>query len=176
MEVRATKLVDSSWLLQRACEMTLHAGKKSNVSLDRMYSCEHSPIRTQLFWIEMLGIPTFVSVHLTRHSIGVTHFVESNRSDRGTAFVADRTTPVNHGMLINAQALINMSRKRLCRCASKETIQVMKAIKEAILPLDLDLWKHMNEECIYRNGCFELKGCGFYEQYTRHKEDGGGVS
>ena len=167
MEIKAVKLVDSGWLLQRACEMTLHAGMKSNVSLGKMYSCEHSPIRTQLFWIEMIGIPTFVSVHLCRHNVGVTHYVESNRSDRGATFVADRLTPVNHGMLINAQALIQMARKRLCKCASKETQNVMAHICWEIKKIDPDLDARMVPECQYRNGCYELRSCGLYDRYKR---------
>ena len=157
MEVKVEKYTDID-LLRRACEMTTH-DQTSNVSLKAMYKCEHSPIRTQMFWIELLQIPTFVSVHFARHKHGVEHFVTSNRDDRGGTDEVDRETPINHGMWINAQALINMSRKRLCNKSHKETVQVMKKIKEEVAEVDPDLSKRMVPDCVYRGQCYELKKC-----------------
>lgn len=146
-------------LLQRVCSTTIK-NKTSKVTLDKMYKCEHSPIRTQIFLVEMKGIPTFVSVHLVRHSVGVTHFVESNREDRGGSKETNRYTPVNHSMLINAQALINISRKRLCKQASKETREVWEKVVESIKEVDSELYPYLVPECKYRNGiCPELKPC-----------------
>jgi len=107
----------------------------------------------------MIGIPTFVSTHLVRHSIGVTHYVESNRDDRGGQDV-DRNTPVNHAMLINAQALMAMARKRLCGNAHRETVKVMIAIKNAVREVDPDLAQAMVPDCVYRGSCYELNSCG----------------
>lgn len=158
MKITATKLTNVH-LMRAACSATMR-GKESNISLSRMYSCMHSPIRTQIFWIEMIDIPTFVSVHLVRHSQGVTHFVGSNREDRG-GVNADRNTPINHSMLINAEALINMGRKRLCGASSAKTVEVMKAIKEAVGKVDKELYPYIVRECEFRNGkCPELKSCG----------------
>ena len=100
-----------------------------------------------------------MSTHLVRHSIGVTHYVESNRDDRGGQDV-DRNTPVNHAMLINAQALIAMARKRLCSNAHKHTMRVMQQIKTAVKTADPDLAAAMVPDCIYRGTCNELKSCG----------------
>jgi len=148
-------------LMQRACAITID--KDSKATLDSIYDCEHSPIRTQMFWIEMKNIPSFVSVHLVRHKFGVEHFVKSLREDRcgkGNE-VETRNSPVNHGMLINAQALINMARKRLCSKASKETRAVMTMIKEKVQEVDPVLAKYLVPECIYRGGvCHEPKSCG----------------
>ncbi|MFW5752927.1 MAG: hypothetical protein ACOCYV_02630 [Planctomycetota bacterium] len=161
MQITAEKLTDRD-LMRRACEMTMRGGS-SKVSLARMYRCEHSPMRTQLFWIEMHAIPTFVSVHLVRHKIGVEHFVMSNRDDRGGAHDTDRYSPVNHGMLIDAQALVNMARKRLCRKSHTDTIAVMQALRSAIDAVDPDLAAVMVPECEYRGGfCHELKPCGLH--------------
>ena len=63
-------------------------------------------------------------------------------------------------MLINAQSLINMARKRLCMKAHKETRMIMESIKEAIENIDPDLAKCMIPECQYRGQCHELKSCG----------------
>lgn len=149
MKITVTKLTDEI-LLRRACSFT--TGKDSNMSLSTIYKNEHSPIRTQMFWIEMEDIPTFVSVHLVRHKIGVEHFVRSNREDRDGDSEANRNTPVNHAMLLNAQTLINMARKRLCRKASKETQDVMKRIRFFVSLIDSDLSDQMIPECEYRRG------------------------
>jgi hypothetical protein len=159
MRVEIKKLTNIN-LMREACEMTMNSNNKSKMSLDKIYQCEHSPIRTQLFWIQMSDIPTFVSVHFVRHKIGVEHFVKTNREDRNGDREVDRNTLVKHGMLINAQALVNMSRKRLCGGASKETQQLMKLIKKEIEKVDKDLAYYMVADCIYRNGCNEIKSCG----------------
>lgn len=163
MKITAEKLTDES-LMQRACEFTIN--KKSNMTLEKIYKCEHSPMRTQIFWIEMEGIPSFVSVHLVRHKIGVEHFVQSMRDDRGGNGTEDRETPVNHAMLINAEALVTMARKRLCKKAHPKTVEVMEAIRQAVGDEDLELYKRMVKNCIYRGGCYELVSCGS----PKHKE------
>lgn len=158
MEINVYKITDPSWA-NKACEATMR-GQQSKISLDKLYKCEHSPIQTQIFWIEMKNIPTFVSVHLVRHKIGVTHYVMSNREDRGGSGKEDRYTPINHCMFINAQELIFMARKRLCMQASKETREAFQMIKDKIKDVDPYLYKYLVPECEYRNGyCPEIKPC-----------------
>lgn len=159
MQIIAKKLTNIK-LMRRACEMTMR-GQESKMTLNEIYRCEHSPMRTQLFWVEMLGIPTFVSVHFVRHKIGVEHFVMSNRDDRGGDEEVNRWTPVNHGMLLNAQVLINMARKRLCRKSHETTRQIMKAVCCAVGGVDSDLAERMVPECDYRRGCHESNPCVF---------------
>lgn len=163
MKITVKKLTDEK-LMQRACQFTID--KETNISLEKIYQCEHSPARTQMFWVEMSDIPTFVSVHFVRHKIGVEHFVKSNRDDRGGNGKEDRNTPVNHAMLINAEALITMARKRLCKKAHQKTVEVMEAIRQAVGDEDLELYKRMVKNCIYRGGCYELVSCGS----PKHKE------
>ncbi len=67
MKIIVTKLTDIN-LMRTACEATFRGNSK--ITLDQIYKCQHSPIRTQLFWIEMIDILTFVSVHFVRHKIG----------------------------------------------------------------------------------------------------------
>lgn len=160
MDIRVEKLTTIE-LARRACESTMHKENVSRIPLARLYRAEHSPMRTQLFWVEMIDIPTFVSVHLVRHKIGVEHFVSTNRIDRGAEVVADRNTPVRHSMLINAQALVNLARKRLCRKASEETQEVMRRIREGIGEADPELYPYLVPDCAYRGGrCMEMKPCG----------------
>lgn len=158
MNITVTKITGKT-LVDLACSYT--AGYEVDVkSMKRMYQSEHSPIRTQMFVVEMQDIPTFVSVHLVRHKVGVEHYVRSNREDRGGNDKADRATPVNHMMLLNAQSLINMSRKRLCTQASKETRQVMSEIYKQVYEIDRELAECMVPECEYRGKCYEFKSCG----------------
>ena len=160
MRIKITKLIGNDVLLRRACEMTLPPGSSSTMSFARMLRCEHSPIRTQLYWIELLKVPTFVSVHLVRHKIGVEHFVQSNRDDRGGSDTVDRKTPVNHGMLVNAQALLNISRKRLCLNSHRTTVAWWMRVRRAMLSIDPVMSGGMVPECVYRNGvCPELRMC-----------------
>ena len=157
MKINVEKLTDVS-LVRRACEFT--SRKPSKITLDKIYQCEHSPLRTQMFWIEMRDIPTFVSVHLVRHKFGVEHFVESNRDDtKKDSGIVDRNTLVNHAMLINAQALINMARKRLCSKTHTSTLLVMAYICSEVQIVDKDLAEYLVPDCVYRGGCNELKSC-----------------
>lgn len=147
--------------VRRACEMTMH-GQVSRISLRNIYKCEHSPARVREFWIELQGIPTFVSVHLVRHKHGVEHFVQSMRDDLyiGEDVVVTRETPVNHGMKINAQALINMSRKRLCYKAHVKTVAVWRKLLKEVAKVDPDLAHWMVPECVHRGSwCPELREC-----------------
>lgn len=155
------KRITPDWLMRRACEMTMH-GQKSNISLSKLAQCEHSPLRTVMYWVEMEAVPTFVSVHFVRHKIGVEHFVQSMRDDLyiDPETVVDRNTPVRHGMLINAHALIHMARKRLCYKAHRKAVAAMRHIVKQIKDTDPELASYLVPECVYRNGyCPELREC-----------------
>jgi hypothetical protein len=162
MEIKVERISGLD-LVRKACEMTLNGGGKSKVTLQGIYGCEHSPMRCSIFWIEMRGIPSFVSTHFVRHKIGVEHFVKTNRDDRGGDPEVTRMTPVNHGMLVNAQTLVNMARKRLCLKAHPQAFQVMNRIKAVLAEVDSDLAGFMVPECEYRRGCHEPKSCGYWK-------------
>ena len=148
-------------IMNEVAEATVH-GKTVKAKPSFWYRSEHSPLRARMFLVKMFDIPTFVSVHLVRHNIGVTHYVSSNRDDRrpDTDSVIDRNSPVTHFMILNAQSLIQISRKRLCYMASKETIATWTKVRKAIRDIDPDLASYMVPECSYRNGlCPEFKEC-----------------
>jgi thymidylate synthase ThyX len=148
------------------------AGKSVKVDWDRMLHSEHSPIRTVMYRIEMKGIPSFVSVHLVRHKIGVEHFVKSLRVDRCGTGNEDRWSPVDHVMILNAQALMNLARRRLCKKASLETQEAMKGIKKAVAIIDPVLARHLVPMCVYRGDvCHEFKSCGYRPHYTERNEE-----
>lgn len=80
MDIQVTKLTDID-LLHRANEFT--TGHQSKMSLERAYFYGHSPIRTQIFWVEMIDIPLFVASQLVRQHVGIQFFQRSKRVDRG---------------------------------------------------------------------------------------------
>lgn len=153
-------------IAKRACEATMQEGKKSFITKERLYKSKHSPIYTQYFWIEIEDIKTFVSTHLVRHGVGVTHFVRSNRPDLGGNGGADRHTRISHSMFINAMALIQMSHKRLCYKASPTTRETWLMVREAVEEIDPALAKHMILQCCYLGRCDEDKSCGYWGKYN----------
>lgn len=124
---------------------------------------EHSPIRLLTFTVRITDIPYWVSVHLTRHKIGVEHFVSTQRTDR-TGVDRDKLPQdarVDHTIQINAQALINISRKRLCAKASPETREAWKTVIEAVRQHEPELASCCVRECVYRGFCPEMSSCGY---------------
>lgn len=131
---------------------------------EKILRAEHSPIRTLWFAFEM-EIPYWVSVHFTRHNIGVNHFVQSQRDDRAQNDRPRAEKPqgelVKHLMVLNAQELINMSRVRLCNLASKETNEVMWEIRRLVVSECPEFACVLAPNCVYHGGvCREMKPCG----------------
>lgn len=158
-KVKITKLTDTD-LLNQAFQRT---GRGTmNVSLLDAYRWEHSPMRTQLFWVEMDGIALFASTHILRHTTGAEPFIRTQRPDRGGDVDEGRWSPHDHAILLNAQTLINMAKARLCYKAHVETRAIMQALKEAVMIVDRDLACYMVPQCVYRNGLCqeEPRGCG----------------
>ena len=74
-------------------------------------------------------------------------------------------------MTANAQALISISRKRLCSCASKETREAWKQVQDAIREVDPVMADKMVPECIYRGFCPEfMNPCG-YANTEKYQQD-----
>ena len=129
----------------------------------RMLLAEHSPVRLVELTIRMHDLPYWISVHLVRHHVGVEHFVSTQRSDRTGVNRATlpQNAPVCHTMHLNAQAMIYISRKRLCRQAAKETRQAWLQVVEAVRQVEPELASVCVPECVYRGFCPELKPCGY---------------
>ena len=129
----------------------------------RILLAEHSPIRLLTFTIRLTDIPYFCSTHFCRHHEGVTHFVSTQRTDR-TGIDRDKLPQdalVTHTMVLNAQAMINISRKRLCSQADKTTRLVWNEVLQTLYDLEPELWSACVRECVYRNFCPEMRSCGY---------------
>lgn len=126
---------------------------------------EHSPIRKIRFAWKWKDLKSWVSVHFVRHKFGIEHWVTTQRSDR-TGINRDKSTqdtPVSHECEANAQALIFISRRRLCRQASPETQAAWREVKDRIEEYDPVLASVMVPECIYRGFCPEFCSCGYVD-------------
>ena len=199
MEIKVEKITDER-IMREACEMTFLG--KSKMTLKKMAMCEHSPLRTQMYWIRLYDIPLFCSTQLLRHHVGSQPFQLSCRNDRKGGDVhfkerinkmvellnddekewaiselewlrdnADRYTKVNLGLCVNAQALINIAKDRLCNDASTETREIFKAIKAKMAEVEPDLAPFLVPKCVYRGGiCNSLSPCGYNKTEKGKKE------
>ena len=132
----------------------------------QILKAEHSPIRTLMFTIR-LTIPYYVSVHLSRHKIGVEHFVQSQRNDRQSNYdreLAPQNAMVSHIIEVNAEQLMFMARRRLCGKADSTTRLVMTYICIEVLKTNPEFSGHLNPMCLYRHECPEFKSCGYWEK------------
>lgn len=141
----------------------------------RILLAEHSPIRLLEYDWTWDNIKQWVTAHLVRHHEGCEKFVHSQRGDRRDLGIPRDELPQGSlndmDMTANAQALINISRKRLCRCASKETREAWIQVKDAITEIDPVMASKMVPECIYRGFCPEwMSSCG-YSKTKKFEED-----
>lgn len=74
----------------------------------------------------------------------------------------DRYAPTSLMGDMNAEAIINMSKKRLCAKASKETREIWEQVIAELAKEDPDLALFCVKPCVFSGGiCREHKGCGF---------------
>jgi len=138
----------------------------------KMLLSEHSPIRQLSVKWKWKSLKYWVSVHFVRHKIGIEHFVSTQRTDR-TGKNRDKSfqsAPVTHECIADAQAIINISRKRLCLLASKETTSAWKAFLKELTKKEPELAGVCVPECVYRGFCPEIKSCNFYQTPAFKKE------
>lgn len=134
----------------------------SKETLRKYFISEHSPIRSVVLSVLMTDLSYYTSVHFARH-VHTVHYVSTSRPDivRHERSVDDR---VNHKMVLNAQALIDMMRKRLCMRCAPDTRKIAENIKELMMGgADQDiqiLGEVLVPNCVYRGGCPEFKSCG----------------
>ena len=131
----------------------------------RLLLSEHSPIRKlKLSW-KWEDLMYWVSVHFTRHKIGIEHWVSTQRTDRTNTNrnEALQSALVKHECEANAQAIITISRKRLCNCASVETRQAWKEVLKEIKEVEPELVSACVPDCIYRGHCYEFISCNYHK-------------
>lgn len=137
---------------------------------------EHSQIKLVEYTIMFENLRQWVGVHLLRH-LFVLPFIHSQREDRRVLDIPRDELPQgslnDQDFVVNAQTLINVSRKRLCKCASKETQEAWKLVKEKIQEIDPEMAAVMVPNCVYRGFCPEIRCCGWCktEAYEKQREE-----
>ena len=156
--------------IRNACMTTISKdGGDKEPSSDwkkKLLMCEHSPIRRGAISWKWEEIPYAVTTHFVRHHVGVEKWVATSRSDRTGV---DRKTRsqmdcVRIEMEANIQALINISRKRLCMCADPITRSYWISLMNIIKEMEPEVYWACVPECIRCGACPEYKPCGLFEK------------
>ncbi len=156
----------------------LAEGKPLTLALwEDMLHAEHSPIRSLELSLTWPAIPYWVTAHLDRHHVGVQPFTRSQRPDSAKPVGYDRNKApqdalVQFRMVVNIQALINISRRRLCMTAKEETRAVWGEVKDWLEgscdPFMRAIGKAMMTDCEYRGGVCHMprtRSCGKYPHW-----------
>ena len=132
---------------------------------------EHSPIRDIIIKWRWKDMPHWITVHWVRHKWE--KFVRTQRSDR-TGIPREKLPqdePQTFTGEANTQHLIDTHRKRLCFMASPETREYAEDLKIEIRPYEPEISDSLVPNCIYRCGCPEMNGCGWFEGFKERNPD-----
>ncbi len=180
--MRKTKLKQKkgSWKdVLNKCRTTVGKDELDKEPSDRFKNqimhAEHSPIRSMVYDISIKDLKSWIATHFSRHHVGVEKFITTARTDR-TGINRDELRQdnlVDMDYEMNAQACINVARKRLCYQASKETRETMQEMKEEIAKEDPIVAACMVPDCVYRGACHEMNCCGFIKtkEYQKQREE-----
>ena len=170
IKVKITNFNISWFQIKSACMTTIskEAGNKepSQEWKRKLLLCEHSPIRRGSISWKFEEIPYCISTHFVRHHEGVEKWVSTSRADRTE--IKDRSQRTQMDMVqmemeANIQALLNISKKRLCKCADPLTTKYWEAVLKEIAEYDYDIVWACVPECVKCGGCPEFKSCGYYK-------------
>lgn len=126
----------------------------------RILAARHSPIRYLRFSF-YIQCPTWVSVHLCRH-VHAQPYVRSQRNDRQDEFDrngARQDAPVSMIFDVNAEELMVIANKRLCRLAAPETRELVSMMCAQALAAVPELAGLLVPMCQYGR-CHEMQPCG----------------
>lgn len=170
--------IDCDWVaVKNECRVTVNKDPTEKIPArefkQKLLISEHSPIRLLRVKWSWQKIKSWIATHFARHWIGWQKWIGTRRTDR-TGIDRD---DLKQGELIpmdieaNAQAMINVSRVRLCRQSAPETREYMEDLKRSIRNVEPEISDVMVPNCVYRGGCPEFSPCAFWVQFVnRHKE------
>ena len=131
----------------------------------KIIRAEHSPIRVMKFYVMVTDVPYYSIMHLVRHHVGLQPFVSSQRPDRSPTGTSrhdlPQDAPVSALFEINAQALIDISRVRLCSQADSTTQDLWYLILQVIQEHEPELVAACVRKCVQCGFCPEMKTCGY---------------
>ena len=128
----------------------------------QILAARHSPIRYLRFSF-LIECPSWVSVHLCRH-VHAQPYVKSQRNDRQNEY--DRNKAPQDATVcmiydVNAEELMVIANKRLCRQASEETREVVRMMCDAVLKKNPEFDGLLEPQCARNGGrCYEMYPCG----------------
>jgi hypothetical protein len=166
MNITVRELTNNQEVLNR-CRVTVWKEgleKEPSVTfMENIYKSEHSPIRDKWFNIQIRGIRSWVATHFVRHSIGYTPYVSTQREDRieyeGNRDDRRQGELVNMDITLNAQAFINVSKKRICGQADIKAQDVWNDVLKVLKTIDRPLYDNCVPECVYSGFCREITPC-----------------
>lgn len=177
MKTDITKL-HNDWVdIKNECRNTVNKEATDNIPSSnfkkKLLISEHSPIRLLEVKWRWASIKSWIATHFVRHNQGWEKWIGTQRSDR-TNIDRDKSpqdTLVPMNIKANAQALINVSRYRLCHQSSDETREYMEDLKKSIREVEPELSDVMVSNCIYRSGCSEFTPCGYWGKFLKYCKD-----
>lgn len=82
----------------------------------------------------------------------------------------DRYAPTDLLGIMNSEAIMNMSAKRLCQQASAETREIWEQVLQEVEKCDPDIVKFCVKPCISHGGICREKSCGFNKTELFNKQ------
>ena len=167
MKIEITRVTSWSEVLNSARFTWRKSPKSGEPSVKwkkKIIKAEHSPLRCLMFNIDMYDIPSYTAGHFVRH-VHAQPFVSTSRPDTdGHQVPRDKQKKsdlVNCRLFLNAEEIINISRKRLCNKAELPTRQVWQAVLDELRKTEPELVNACVPNCYYRGFCPEIASCGF---------------
>lgn len=141
-------------------------GKEPSDEFKRaMVIAEHDPVRDIEIRFSWFNIPYWVAMHWKTHIWRCrTNTQRNDRQKKYDRAKAPQDAPVDLIGNMNTQHCIDTGRKRLCYMAAPETRAYMVDFKIALRPIEPQISDAMVPNCIYRCGCPEQSGCGWYQR------------
>lgn len=158
---------EEDWLIAKRCTLVT-VGKETERPATEKFKREilrarHSPIRELRFLFYLRDIPYWVSVHLCRH-VHAQPYVRTQRNDRQSGYdrnCAPQNAPVDMMWSMNAEELMIIANKRLCRQASQETRELVKMICNEVIKACPEFRDELVPMCVRNGGvCHEIFPCG----------------
>lgn len=131
---------EEDWMFAKSCALVTigkHSGKAPDMEWKhRMLRAKHSPIRTLNFAFYLHNVPYYVSTHLARQD-----------------------APVDMIWYMNAEELLTVASKRLCRKADETTRGVVKLMCCLVADLCPEFRGLMAPPCAFMDECPEMEPC-----------------
>lgn len=164
-----------NWLaIKNACRQTVSMGdskiEPTSEWKRKLLICRHSPLRIGTILWKSEDVPFYVMGHMVRHNVGCTPFVSTSREDRTGKPRDERkqTDLVDMKMVANIESILNISERRLCTCADKNTIKYWNTVLEAIREYDEDIYWACVPQCVRCGSCVEpFSECTFYDNFSK---------